>query len=320
MTKSDSFEQLLDEDWSATWDSLPDAPDLVPRAKSAQITLRIPISLLARIRAVADAMGLPYHSLARAWMVEALRTKAPVSTEVPVEELQAAQLNIKMDHEVLDDLKTRAAQLGRPYHRLARQWVEAALAREERALGLAQVPTPPIKDMMVLLLHSPASGGGEAIRGMTRLQKLLFVIEQKLASSDSRFYAFNYGPFNEEVNDAAEALRLEGFLSGVQPIKPGMPSFAEMIESAERLSGPRDPGSPEEFALTPRGHEAAERLRQSSEAYQRLFEYVSEVRRDWDTPNLNELIHRVYETWPKYAEKSKIRELIRKRPAGTGED
>lgn len=320
MSKRDSFEGLLDKDWSAAWDSLPEAPPLVSRPKAAQITLRIPISLLARIRSVADAMRLPYHSLARAWMVEGLRSKAPVAMGSPIDDLQAAQLNIKIDYEVLDDLKIRAAELRRPYHRLARQWIEAATAREERALGLAQVPTPPIKDLMVLLLHSPGYGGGEAIRGMTRLQKLLFVIEQKLASSDSRFYAFNYGPFNEEVNDAAEALRLAGFMSGTQPIKPALPTFAEMMETAERRSGPRDPGSPEVFALTPSGHDAAERLRQSSEAYKRLFEYVGEVRKDWDTPDLNDLVHRVYETWPKYAEKSKIREVVKERAAGKGRE
>ena len=35
-------------------------------------------------------------------------------------------------------------------------------------------------DLMVLLLHAPGNRGQEAIRGMTRLQKLLFVIEQKV--------------------------------------------------------------------------------------------------------------------------------------------
>ena len=40
---------------------------------------------------------------------------------------------------------------------------------------------------------------------------------------------------------------------------------------------------------------------------------VEAVRRDWDTGDLNELIERVYENWPKYAEKSVIREKVARR-------
>jgi predicted DNA binding CopG/RHH family protein len=310
---TDRRDTLLDTDWSSAWDSLPEAPDLVPRRKTAQITLRLPPRLLARIKAVAAARSLPYHALTRSWLLDGLRHadtgKGPAS--VADEEAQGEQLNIKLDQEILDQLKARASQLRRPYHRLAREWIESAVAREEGTLGIKATPAgPPMKDLMVLLLHAPGQQGDPSVRGITRLQKLLFVIEQKLASDRSSFYAFNYGPFNEEVNDAAEALRIAGFLSGGSSPNAGPPSFAEMMATAVERAGPRDEPEAEEYALSERGHAAAERLRQSSEAYERLYAYVRRVREEWDTPDL---IDRVYEVFPKYTERSLIREKVNKR-------
>ena len=132
------------------------------------------------------------------------------------------------------------------------------------------------------------------MRGITRLQKLLFVIEQTLASQ-SQFYAFNYGPFNEEVNDAARALEVAGFTRSAEPVASGPPSFQEMIAAATERAAPEDEGTVVEFALNDRGHESAETLRQSNPSYEQLFKLVESVRRDWDTGDLNELIERVYE-------------------------
>jgi len=311
---SDRRDALLDADWSSAWDTLPEAPALVPRTKTAQITLRLPSRLLARIKAVAAARSLPYHALTRSWLLDGLRgaengQREPAS--VLDGEAQEEQLNIKLDQESLDQLKERASQLRRPYHRLAREWIESAVAREEETLGIKATSVgPPMKDLMVLLLHAPGKQGTEAVRGITRLQKLLFVIEQKLAADRSRFYAFNYGPFNEEVNDAAEALRLAGFLSGGGSASAGPPSFAEMMATAVERAGPRDEPEAEEYALSERGHAAAERLRQSSEAYERLYAYVRRVRQEWDTPDL---VDRVYEAFPKYTERSLIREKVNTR-------
>lgn len=117
-----------------------------------------------------------------------------------------------------------------------------------------------------------------------------------LAAADrSRFYAFNYGPFNEEVNDAAEALRLTGFLSSAASASAGPPSFEEMMATTVGRAGPREKPEAVEYALSEEGHAAAERLRQSSEAYERLYAYVRRVREEWDTPDL---VDRVYEAFP----------------------
>ena len=84
------------------------------------------------------------------------------------------------------------------------------------------------------------------------------------------------------------------------------------MASAARKAGPRGMGEVEEFGLSEAGHAAAERLRQSSDAYRRVFEQIRQLRQEWDTPDL---LERVYETYPKYAEKSMIREEMAARIA-----
>jgi predicted DNA binding CopG/RHH family protein len=304
----DRWDSLLGRDWSAEWESLPEAPELVPRPMTAQITLRLPLALLARIKRVATARSLPYHAMARSWIVDGIRQSIAPRDAAASEEPQTEQLNVKLDNELLDAVKARADELHQPYHSLARDWIEAAVVCEEEALGLNQVDTrrPAIKDLMVLLLHANNEQGQSAVRGMTRLQKLLFVIEQNLASQ-SRFYAFNYGPFNEEVNDAANALRLAGFLHDAPSVSAEPPTFEAMMATVFRRSGPHEEPSPEEFALNEEGHRAAERLRQSSRAYDQLYAYIQRLRSEWDKPNL---LRRVYKTWPKYAERSLIRDQV----------
>lgn len=314
MTDDVRPETLIDKDWGDIWDSLPEAAPLVPRPKTTQVTLRVPQSSIARLKAVARTKSLPYHALARAWIVDGLRSPDAPTSPLFSEEPHSAQLNLKVDHELLDALKRKASDLRRPYHALARQCIEAALEREEKELGNAASsrPRPTMRDLIVLLLHAPGSRGAEAIHGMTRLQKLLFVIEQKL-NPGQHFYAYSYGPFDEAVHDAANALRLAGFLGDTTPLSAALPTFEEMMRTAADRAGPREASGPEVFALTMMGHEAAEQLRRSNRAYEALFARIAEIRQEWDRPNLGDLVDRVYAEWPQYAEKSVIKHQVAER-------
>ena len=305
------WDELLAQDWSASWDELPEAPPLVPRTKDAQVTLRLPSSLLLGIRRVADKRGLPYHAVARSWIVDGLRRSNAVAS-VLSDEPQQEQLNLKIDQESLDTLKQRAHELGRPYHRFARECLQDGLRREEAQLGLAgeRKSAPPIKDLMVLLLHSENRRGEHTVRGITQLQKLMFVLERKVTAARD-FYAYDYGPFNEQVNDALEALRLAGFLRGREALTTERPSFRYMMSTVSQRSGPRGKTA-ERYELSELGHSAAEALLRSSAAYQKLYEKVRAARLEWDSADL---LGAVYEAWPEYTEKSLIREKVtRRRP------
>ena len=316
MNERASWDALLDRDWGDAWDSLPDAPGWEPRAKTAQITLRLPGSVLARLRQVAARRALPYHALARSWIANGLHEPASPSAIRFSDEPLAEQLNIKLDHELLDDLKSRAHEQRYPYHRLAREWIETSLVQEERDLGLDQAAAkrPSLMELMVLLLHSSNARGEDVVRGITRLQKLLFVVEQKLSPSTD-FYAFNYGPFDEEVNKSAEALRLAGFVEGGHTVGTEPLSFAAMMAVVAEKAGPAGPVDHEprkDFALTAVGHERAERLRKSSLAYERLASYVDAIRQEYDK---DDLVERVYAEYPQFTEKSLIREKVARRAA-----
>ena len=303
------MDNALDQDWSDAWDTLPEAPDLVPRPKTAQLTLRVPTNLLTRIKRIAKARSLPYHAMARSWLIDAMRQNGmPPEFEANTEP-QAEQFNIKLDQDLLDDLKRRGHDMAMPYHRVAREWIEWETAQAEAALGLDQLPAshPPIKELMVFLLHATNGRGDSAIRGMTRLQKLLFVIEKEIRAK-SNFYAYNFGPFNEQVNDAEHALEVAGFISSSEPSSSGPPSFKEMVASVSHRATPSS--GTKIFALSQKGHEAAERLRHSSPAYEQLFNVIEAVKKDWDTEDVRDLVARVYETWPQSAENSQIREGI----------
>lgn len=131
----DRRDELLRQDWSDAWDELPEAPPLVPGPKTAQITLRLSPTLLERIRRVAEFGSLPYHALARSWLVQAIQSEEAAADESDLGP-HTAQLNLKLDEQAIDALKARADQLRRPYHRLARDWIAAAVAQDEERLGL----------------------------------------------------------------------------------------------------------------------------------------------------------------------------------------
>jgi len=319
MKKSASWDSLLERDWGDTWDSLPDAPGWDARAKTAQITLRLPRTVLSRIKRVAARRSLPYHALARSWIAKGLREPELRSTIPESDEPLTEQLNIKLDHVLLDDLKARAHEQRYPYHRLAREWIETALVQEEGDLGLDQAAAqrPSLMELMVLLLHSSNARGEDVVRGITRLQKLLFVVEQKLLPSTD-FYAYNFGPFDEEVNKTAEALRLAGFVRGGHPASAEPLSFAAMIAVVVEKAGPGVPLDHEprkDFALTEVGHERAERLRKSGLAYERLAAYVAAIRQEYDK---DDLVERIYAEYPQYAENSLIREKVARRAKRRG--
>lgn len=320
MADLEVHERLLDKDWGEKWDQLPEAPDLVyRRPKAAQITLRVPAGTLGALRRVARSKSLPYHALARSWIVDGLRAGELPTAADQIEDAEtvrsAEQLNLKVEPELLDELKRFSDGARRSYHQLARQWVRSSLKRE--LSGPASLPRLSLRELMLLLLDGDGADH-DAVRGRTRLQKLLFVIQQELDQGSSTFYAYNYGPFDEKVIDSAEALRANGFLTG----DPGdaalasPPTFDQMMAVVSRRAGPRGGREPEVFQLSAAGRQRARRLRQSSPEYERLHARVQALRQEWDQ---GDLLERVYERFPEMTQKSLIKAEVasRRRHRGT---
>jgi predicted DNA binding CopG/RHH family protein len=136
VTEADSKDALLSRNWSAEWERLPPVTLPGSRATEAgQITLRLAASALAALRTLAKRKTLPYHALARSWIVESLSRETLPSIDLDLTDVGLAadaQLNIKIDNDVLLTLKRFAHGHRLPYHRLARLWIYEGL-RSERA-------------------------------------------------------------------------------------------------------------------------------------------------------------------------------------------
>jgi hypothetical protein len=98
------------------------------------------LDTISRLRRVATTKSLPYHALARAWILDALRSTVTPRYMPVRDEAMSAQLNLKFDQVLLDSLKRHASGLRRPYHALAREYIETALEREEKELGIDDSP------------------------------------------------------------------------------------------------------------------------------------------------------------------------------------
>jgi hypothetical protein len=313
MSDEDLFDKILDVDWGDAWEKLRKAPPLVlVPPKSAQLTLRLPAEMVTALKEVANRKTLPYHALARSWIVDGVRDRQVPTASEEVEDLGTrgdVQVNLKLTAELLRNLKAFSHEIRQPYHRLARLWIGRALRNELEAAASHSSPHPSLPELMILLLDAPSPQAGDSeVRGISRLQKLLFVIEKRLSPDPTRSYAYKYGNFDEQVNDVADALQLKGLLEGKSPPTTEPPIVDEMMASVLRRAGPRD--EPDKYSLSPEGRAAAAQLRRSNNAYEQLAERIRELRQEWDRPDL---IERVYEEFPEYTGRSLIKEKVSRR-------
>jgi predicted DNA binding CopG/RHH family protein len=174
VTKSDGNDALLNRDWSAEWERLPAVKLPGSRAAEAgQITIRLAASALGALKSLAKRKTLPYHALARSWIVGSLSRKTLPSVDLDLTDVGLAadaQLNIKVDYEVLLTLKRFAHGHHLPYHRLARLWIYEGLRSEQAWVGL---PKPSQKINMADLKVRERSGPLTRVRsdGPTRRRK-----------------------------------------------------------------------------------------------------------------------------------------------------
>jgi predicted DNA binding CopG/RHH family protein len=140
VTKSEGKDALLSRDWSTKWERLP--PVTLPGSRAAeggQITVRLAASAVAALKILAKKKTLPYHALARSWIVESLSRKTLPRVDLDLTDVGLAadaQLNIKVDDDELVALKRFAHGHHLPYHRLARLWIYEGLKSEQAWLGV----------------------------------------------------------------------------------------------------------------------------------------------------------------------------------------
>lgn len=199
------------------------------------------------------------------------------------------------------------------------------------------------RELLVLLLYAPGTKGAEKepIVGVTRLQKLLYLLKReyeidKVSSNYFSFEPYKFGPYASQLYDDIAFLENLGFIrsrgsqvpmssfSGENISLPPLVSFGEHsasradIEEAragyDYLMGQESDELHEEdlqeriFRLTPKGEEAAHAILEQIALNQRntLLSKLEEVKKRFAGLTLRQLLSYVYREYPESAAESEI--------------
>jgi uncharacterized protein YwgA len=197
---------------------------------------------------------------------------------------------------------------------------------------------------MLLLLIGLDDSSTQGLGGITRIQKLLYLLEAeeqiRPAGDGFKFEAYKAGPYSPRIYDDLEFLENLDFIKRLKPSgqdaadlgTSAVASEAEMAEvdfTFEELMGPEDVMAPEpdeiaptadsyeetRYALTEQGKKKVEELIKSKE-YKPLVDGIRKVKSRFAKYSLNDLLYYVYTRHPEMTTESEIKEkVLRRRPA-----
>ena len=180
-------------------------------------------------------------------------------------------------------------------------------------------------DVLMALLYAPGATGkdGEEIRGITRFEKLLFLLGketkfQQYLSKDFEFEAYDFGPFSVEVFDNLEALEDAGF---VETRIVGSKHRTETYDALEIESDvitdddllfmvADDTKKLKIYKLTTRGIKVGKTLYDSLTEEERRS--LREKKTRFNSMPLNRLLRYIYTKYPEEAKESVIKEEVLK--------
>jgi uncharacterized protein len=180
---------------------------------------------------------------------------------------------------------------------------------DERALPVE------VDDAIVLLLGAPSESLAlrGRIEGITRLEKLIFLLEnetdlQELLDETAGFEAHNFGPFSSKIYQAVDTLTAAGLVEDSAELA----SSSEDSWESEEVVGtrPADPYATRNFTLTERGRRYYEAL--VNELPQSTQKMLTDFKARFGALPLRQLIRYVYKKYPAFTHKSVIRNEILK--------
>jgi len=173
-------------------------------------------------------------------------------------------------------------------------------------------------DLMVALFYSPGSSGEhfEEIKGITRLEKLVFLLlkeggfEDKLAE-DLNYEAYDYGPYSGEVYDLVEALENIGLLD-IEEEETS--DFKENIDEIFlEYSENQNPSLDKRVDIYKLDEEKGQKVWEKNvkdKFTSEELETIKEIKEKYNHIELRELLRYVYENYPDSTKKSKILDEI----------
>lgn len=165
-------------------------------------------------------------------------------------------------------------------------------------------------DLVLLLLGAPTrvSDADKQIRGITRLEKILFLADQEGDVQKSilerlQFVPYHYGPYSREVYQAVELLQEAGLIRELRTLDP------DTVDDMEEVftDATEEEGVERCFQLTEEGVDVAHHI---GRAFPNTWRTLSKIKDTYAGMPLRKLIRSVYTRYPKYAEKSRIRNEI----------
>ena len=170
-------------------------------------------------------------------------------------------------------------------------------------------------DLLLMLLYSKGSTGNfnEPVRGVTRLMKLLFLINEQIKNPEKfNFEPYKMGPYSSDVYSAISFFNT--FPSSGDPIikieksadsAPDSDSVKFIMEALDDESSLEDGfGNNAKFYLTERGEKLARLVwTQANSDQQRI---VESIKTKFAALPLRELLRYVYDSFPSMTTKSTI--------------
>lgn len=171
-----------------------------------------------------------------------------------------------------------------------------------------------VDDAVVLLLGADVGGRERSgqIKGVTRLEKLVFLLEREtdageILTEDPQFKAYNFGPFSQKVYQAVDKLVAAGLLTDSKRLSRSTEDSWE----ASSILGADDVQtdySTRDFELTDLGREYYEAL--AEELPGSVVRQAADLRNRFAGWRLRDLVRYVYERYERFTENSLIRDDI----------
>ena len=170
-------------------------------------------------------------------------------------------------------------------------------------------------DILLALLYAKGSTGvyNENIRGITRVVKLLFLLEKEsefseLLKENYQFDAYDYGPFAPEILGDIEALSIKGILEICIEKKGSKMESVDQKPLSDEDDSDSGNSLPKTYKLSNNGERLGKAIFDALTEKQR--NYLITFKTIYNPMNLNDLLHLVYSKYPETTRKSRIKDKI----------
>jgi uncharacterized protein YwgA len=167
------------------------------------------------------------------------------------------------------------------------------------------------EDVLLLMLAALSGPGAkQRVSGITRLEKMIFLLQKETgfsgkAQNNFKFEPWRYGPFSKEIY---EDLDLLASLDLIDAEEQHLPRYAEYTEEDKLIEAEEyEPVVQKTFSLTERGRRVAEKLRASIS--QEDWREIEQLKKRFGSVPLTRLVQYVYQKYPETTSKSVLQHL-----------